>query len=178
MFLKLSAAIILLSHAEYHVVAFSGFRVQSNRPRTFLNLEDHVADMIDKEMVRLRTLKEEAERRTQRNQAVITPELPTGYDFQFEDGMMVNDEDTIEKMRDMRLAERNPEKYCQDRCVKSGYCDVYEDMYDFSPEEVLKFCTDCVLSDAEDPCDIPESFYPEGIDDDDVDEYDGNQLRP
>ena len=31
--------------------------------------------------------------------------------------------------------------------------------YHMSPEEVIKFCTDCVLSEEEGECDIPEGFY-------------------
>ncbi len=31
--------------------------------------------------------------------------------------------------------------------------------YHMSPEEVIKFCTDCVLSEGEGECEIPEGFY-------------------
>ena len=31
--------------------------------------------------------------------------------------------------------------------------------FDMSPEEVLKFCEECVLSDDQDPCDVPDAFY-------------------
>jgi hypothetical protein len=31
--------------------------------------------------------------------------------------------------------------------------------FEFSPEEVIAFCTDCVLADDEEPCEIPDAFY-------------------
>jgi len=31
--------------------------------------------------------------------------------------------------------------------------------FEFSPEEVMEFCNDCVLSEDEEPCDIPDAFY-------------------
>ena len=61
--------------------------------------------------------------------------------------------------RDRRLAREDPRRYCADRCVATGNCDVYEDVLHLSPEEVLQFCTDCVMADGEEPCDIPEGFY-------------------
>ena len=33
--------------------------------------------------------------------------------------------------------------------------------FDLSPHDVIKFCTDCVLSEEEEPCDVPEGFYDE-----------------
>merc|ERR1712150_390060 len=114
---------------------------------------------IDNEMVRLVTLNEEKENLMKKNKNYVKTDLPNDYDFQFENDMMINDEDTIERLRDQRLVQRNPMKYCQDRCVGSGYCEVFEDMFDFTPEEVLKFCTECVLSEEEEPCDVPEMFY-------------------
>jgi hypothetical protein len=62
--------------------------------------------------------------------------------------------------RDMRLAFKDPEKYCADRCIATGNCDVFEDFYEMSPEQVIAFCTECVLSEDEDgECEIPEGFY-------------------
>eukprot|EP00979_Chaetoceros_neogracilis_P016450 scaffold8032_cov265-Chaetoceros_neogracile.AAC.11 len=63
------------------------------------------------------------------------------------------------------MARMNPEKYCADRCISTGYCDVYEDMLEMSAEDVIQFCEECVLSDNEEPCNIPEKMlegdYPE-----------------
>ena len=68
-----------------------------------------------------------------------------------------------ELMRDKRLASKSPQMYCADRCIATGNCEVYEDIFQFSPEEVIEFCNDCVLVDEMDPdheeCDIPDTFY-------------------
>lgn len=61
--------------------------------------------------------------------------------------------------KDERLAFNDPERYCADRCIATGNCDIYEDFYEMSPEDVLHFCSDCVLSENEDPCDVPDGFY-------------------
>ena len=43
-----------------------------------------------------------------------------------------NDDDTVllnrrQFLRDEKLARTNPQQYCMDRCIATGYCDVYED---------------------------------------------------
>ncbi len=47
------------------------------------------------------------------------------------------------------MAHDDPQRYCADRCVSTGNCDVFEDLYSLTPQEVLSFCKDCVLSDEE-----------------------------
>lgn len=68
-----------------------------------------------------------------------------------------------ELMRDKKMASKDPMRYCADRCIATGNCDVYEDVFDYSPEEVIAFCNDCVLVDEIDPeheeCSIPDAFY-------------------
>eukprot|EP00980_Cylindrotheca_fusiformis_P027646 scaffold21722_cov54-Cylindrotheca_fusiformis.AAC.1 len=44
-----------------------------------------------------------------------------------------NDDEVLEvdkrqRRRDEKLASSSPEKYCADRCVSTGNCDVYEDL--------------------------------------------------
>jgi hypothetical protein len=34
-----------------------------------------------------------------------------------------------------------------------------QDMFEMGPSEVIKFCTECVLSDDEEPCDVPQSMF-------------------
>jgi len=65
----------------------------------------------------------------------------------------------IQLRKDKRLAETNPQAYCADRCVSTGECEIFEDMFEMSPEEVMEFCKGCVLSDGEEPCDIPEAMF-------------------
>ena len=59
--------------------------------------------------------------------------------------------------RDKKLAAKDPQQYCADRCVATGNCEVYEDIYHMSPSRVMEFCTGCVLAeddDAECPVDM------------------------
>lgn len=130
---------------------------------------------IDLELLRL-TNKQEYEKQVgKKNKAATEPALPSNFDSGNFFGMLnpnsVEQEDSVQKRRDTRMARNNPEQYCADRCVSTGYCDVYEDMFEMSPAEVLKFCKDCVLSDEEEPCDIPDKML-------DSDDYPGLSLRP
>jgi len=78
--------------------------------------------------------------------------------------------------RDKKLAAKDPQQYCADRCVATGNCEVYEDIYHMSPSRVMEFCTGCVLAeddDAECPVDM---LYD---DEDDTSDLRANgQLRP
>jgi hypothetical protein len=77
-------------------------------------------------------------------------------------------EDFRQHAKDVLLASKSPQQYCADRCVATGHCDVYEDMYDMSPQEVIKFCTECVLSEDENAeCDLPAAFFNNVEEDDD-----------
>lgn len=35
----------------------------------------------------------------------------------------------------------------------------WQDMFDMDPKEVMSFCTDCVLSEDEEPCDVPGTLF-------------------
>jgi hypothetical protein len=50
-------------------------------------------------------------------------------------------------------------------------------MFDMSPTEVVKFCDECVLSEDEEPCDIPEVVFGSG-EDDDLDPSPPSGLHP
>jgi hypothetical protein len=137
------------------------------RPSTKLFLEDRIAEMIDQELFRLTHLKEKEEEWVNKNKMVIEKNLPENFDFAtaFDTGLEkdqdINLADTMNKVgirRDINLAKRDPQKYCADRCVSTGNCDVFEDMFDLTPEQVISFCTECVLSEEEEPCDVPEKF--------------------
>jgi hypothetical protein len=86
--------------------------------------------------------------------------------------------DTINPMqfkRDKRLAEKDPQQYCADRCVATGNCEVYEDIYHLSPSQVMPFCTDCVLAEDEDAECSVDMLYD---DDDTSDLRTKGELRP
>lgn len=64
----------------------------------------------------------------------------------------------IQMRKDKRMARTDPMKYCADRCVATGSCEVWEDMFNMKADEVQQFCNECVLSEDEEPCDVPEKF--------------------
>ena len=95
----------------------------------------------------------------EKNRATILSQLNNGESSFQQDDLKEN---FRELQRDKRLAEKSPENYCADRCLATGNCDVYEDMFRMTPSQVIEFCTNCVLAlDDEDPveCDIPEAFF-------------------
>ena len=77
--------------------------------------------------------------------------LPENYEYNedFEDSS-----DLIIKRKDKKMAKDDPQRYCADRCVSTGHCDVFEDLYSMSAMEVRAFCTDCVLSEEEEVSDL------------------------
>lgn len=120
---KLAILLAVLSLSE----AFVANPRPSSRPATKLFLEDHIADMIDKELVRLAT-KQEADREWKRkNDAVLEQKLPQGFDFE-ESTVMQDVMAPRQKRKDKRLAKDDPRAYCADRCIATGNCEVFEDM--------------------------------------------------
>ena len=113
---------------------------------------------IDNELNRLQNLKKQKEEITTKIQQLNKDMaiLPTNYEYN-ED--FETSTDKIIKHKDVKLALNDPQRYCADRCVTTGYCDVFEDMYHMSPTQVMEFCTECVLSEDEEPCEVPDAMY-------------------
>lgn len=118
--------------------------------------------MIDNEIYRQDHHKEYEAKWMEKNKGAVLSRLSdtmkAGYP-----SVMIGEEDRqafAEHRKDERMAFLKPQKYCQDRCVATGNCDILEDFYELGPEDVLKFCEECVLSEEEDnECDVPEAFY-------------------
>jgi len=151
---------------------------------------DWVADMIDEEIYRQYHHKEYEEAWMKKNKAAILSRLSdassngdssssssssSGYPSSM---MMLEGEDReafAEHKRDERMAFLKPEKYCADRCLATGNCDIFEDFYELGPEDVLRFCEECVLFDengndndidsnetmekSSSSCEVPDAFY-------------------
>lgn len=109
--------------------------------------------MIDGEYWRETHMKQWTKERHEHDEAVLEHKLPTQFDVA-EDEFF---EPTfhIQERKDRKMARENPQKYCADRCLTTGYCDAFEDFFKFSAAEVIEFCNECVLSEDEEPCDIP-----------------------
>jgi len=129
---KLAAILTLLSFSADAFVT----NPRTFRPATSLFLEDHIADMIDKELQRL-AHKQEADREWKRkNDAVLEKDLPQGFDFD-ESTVMEHVMAPRQKRKDVRLAKDDPRAYCADRCIATGNCEVFEDMCVLCSDEAL-----------------------------------------
>lgn len=78
--------------------------------------------MIDDELHRQANLKEYEKEWTEKNRAAIFHRIETDF---------VNTQEPDAKefqmyQRDTKLARRDPERYCADRCITTGNCDVFE----------------------------------------------------
>ena len=134
--------------------------VSSSRATTRLNLENHIADMIDKEVQRLQNINLWRREQAEKAKKGREPSLPNGFDFNSPNDFQPNAgaAQKIQMRKDKRLARDDPMRYCADRCVATGNCQVWEDMFDMAADEVQQFCLGCVLSEEEEPCDVPEKF--------------------
>ena len=79
--------------------------------------------------------------------------------------------------RDKKMAEKNPQQYCADRCVATGNCEVYEDIYHMTPSQVMEFCNDCVLAEDEDAECPVDMLYDDEDDTSDL-RTNNSKLRP
>lgn len=148
--------------STYLMILFSGSdafgtgMLRHSRFQTSLNLEDNIAEMIDQESYRLNHIQDSRKELDKKYRKVsgIENKVPDNYDRP----LVEDSENLVILRRDKRLADSNPQAYCADRCVSTGNCDVYEDLFNMSPKEVMTFCTECVLSEDEDPCDVPEAM--------------------
>lgn len=149
----------------YLSTAANSFLIRSSLPKSKpfapLFLEDWVADMIDDELRRLGSENAMSKEWMQRNKAAILKRLESD----FVDEEDPNLEEFQSHKKDSKMALRDPQRYCADRCITTGNCDVFEDAFNLSPREVIQFCKECVLSEDEDPCDIPDGFYNDDDDD-------------
>lgn len=166
---KKYAATLVLALNLPTTIAFVSFVPHNMRHQTSLNLEDKIANMIDREVHRLDHLSEHHAEEVKKNTVILTEHLPDEFELaQF--GALDDTGNLIEQRKDRRLADRNPERYCADRCIATGNCEVFEDFFELSPLQVIQFCEECVLSEDEVPCDVPLAA---------MDKYiDGTTLRP
>ena len=105
---------------------------QQQLQRVVLQMIDrNVADMIDQEYYRQHHKEEYHERWMVQHQSQLKTTTTTEAADTYH-----NDNDDDDKMwnrrqflRDEKLARTDPQQYCRDRCIATGYCDVYEDLY-------------------------------------------------
>ena len=132
-----------------------------------MNTVDWVAEMIDNELDRQQHHKEYEAAWMEKNKAAVVTSLSdtASTTVGIYPSQMMDDGDReafAEHKRDERMAFLKPEKYCADRCLATGNCDILEDFYEMGPEDVVQFCEECILGDdleASTGCDVPEAFY-------------------
>ena len=68
--------------------------------------------------------------------------LPQGFDFNSPGDFspMADAAQKIQMRKDKRMARDDPARYCADRCVSTGNCQVWEDMFEMAADEVQAFC--------------------------------------
>mmetsp|Transcript_18352 Transcript_18352/g.37910 ORF Transcript_18352/g.37910 Transcript_18352/m.37910 type:complete len:172 (-) Transcript_18352:1-516(-) len=158
------ATLLLLANP---VRAFLPLQVKPSSSSTVLYLEDHIANMIDQELYRQQHHSEYEQAWMEKNREAVLHSLhgPQNNDNALPSSMLDDNSMYTDRQaaKDRYLAKRDPQRYCADRCIATGNCDVYEDIFEFSPEQVLEFCEECVLFDDElndeASCDIPDVFF-------------------
>mmetsp|Transcript_6642 Transcript_6642/g.9704 ORF Transcript_6642/g.9704 Transcript_6642/m.9704 type:complete len:178 (-) Transcript_6642:29-562(-) len=153
---KLTALVQIFFHSARNVdAAFGVTCLQGTRARasTALNLDPTIAKMLDDEYYKTTHREDYEEEFHRKNQEFMEQALPQNFDV--DESSLAEPVLHRQEVRDRKMARRDPQRYCADRCISTGFCDAFEDFFEFSPEEVLDFCTDCVLSEDEEPCDIP-----------------------
>ena len=160
---RLSSLLVTLVWAP---ITINGFlNPTPRRVATQLFLEDHIADLIDRELYRQAHKKDFEREWMEKNRGAVLHSLGGGVGRDDHENMSMNFDEAAENFRqhkkDQIMAANHPERYCADRCVATGNCDIFEDFYHLSPEEVLNFCEECVLSD-QGECDLPHDFYEVG----------------
>ena len=104
----------------------SSFVIRSKAPvsSTRLFLEDWVANLIDQELYRQSHKKDFEQEWMEKNRAAVFYHVETDFG-------PVGDPDASDfrmHQKDKKLAQDDPQRYCADRCIATGNCDVYEDL--------------------------------------------------
>ena len=74
-----------------------------------------------------------------------------------------SDADTISPLEKKKAIE-DTSKWCLERCIKLGHCEVFEDLNKMSTAQVQDFCKACVLTGeaTQDECDVSMMFIEDG----------------
>ena len=119
--------VLFLSLACLSAASAFVFQNTAFRKPTRIFLEDHVADMVDQEFYRQQHKKDWVAKNTDQVLHSFHPEEGVGSGS----SPLMMDQDDMEEFRqhrkDVKMAKTDPGKYCADRCVSTGNCDVYED---------------------------------------------------
>jgi len=105
----------------------SAFMIRSPAPAssTRLYLEDWVANLIDDELYRQSHRKEYEAEWMQKNRAAVLHRMESDFGPLNPDA---DESDFRTYYKDKKMALSDPERYCADRCVATGNCDIFQDL--------------------------------------------------
>jgi hypothetical protein len=117
-----SAVVVALATV---ITPSTSFMIRAPAPvSTRLYLDDWVADLIDKELYRQGHKKDFEAEWMEKNRAAVFSKIETDF------GPIGDPDETDFRMhnKDKKMAENDPERYCADRCIATGNCDIFEDL--------------------------------------------------
>lgn len=126
-----SLLLLLPTAAQAFVVVPNPSASAARRPSSRLFLEDHIADMIDGELWRQGHKAEYEKEWMEKNRGAVLQSLGggnSGVSADYQSLMLDDREEFRQHAKDKKMAKDNPEKYCADRCLSTGNCDIYEDL--------------------------------------------------
>jgi hypothetical protein len=157
---NLAIALILSLFYQDNALAFMMAQFRG-RNLSKLNIDKKIADMIDIELLRQKDRAAYNEHMRNKKDPLVEKmkeEFEQNRPIpEFFEGSMGSGDDTFQKRKDQKMLRNSPEKYCADRCLATGNCDILEDFFEMDAKQVVSFCEECVLGD-HDECAIPETM--------------------
>jgi len=135
--------------------AFVANKPRSAKGTSQLFISKKAIQMIEEQWYRQQHMEEIRAKEAQQVATYVDKPLPQGYNDNF-----------IAKGFEERariMAREYPDIYCKHKCLSSGNCEAFEDAFHMDSLQAMQFCKDCVLSDGEEPCDVPEQMLDEGF---------------
>lgn len=111
---------------------------EGTRSSTRLFLEDWVASLIDRELYRQEHKKMYEAEWMEKNRGAVLSRIessssssssmssPSPFDTPVDSP--IADSDFRMHRKDQRMAQEDPQRYCADRCIATGNCDIFEDL--------------------------------------------------
>jgi hypothetical protein len=101
----------------------------TTKPSSRLFLEKRIAELIDQELYRERHKQEYEREWMEKNRQAVAVKT----DIDESSNYLQLDEDDLSNLRqrkkDEMLAKNDPQRYCADRCIATGNCEIFEDLY-------------------------------------------------
>jgi hypothetical protein len=99
------------------------------RPSSRLFLEKRIAELIDQELYRERHKQDYEREWMEKNRQAVAVKTDVDESSNY---LQLDDDDLSnlrQRKKDELLAKNDPQRYCADRCIATGNCDIFEDLY-------------------------------------------------